>query len=79
MLPDVGRVREHGDDYVAALGDLLGVAGAGGAVLRQLVDRSPAAVVDDEVVARLHDVAGHRLTHDPEPYKPYSICHDSSS
>jgi hypothetical protein len=72
-----GESRKHGDDDVAALGDLPGAAG-GGAVLRQLVDRSPATVVEHEVVARLHNIARHRLAHDPEPHEPYSLCHDSA-
>src|SRR5215207_342340 len=82
-LPDhhslnVRRVGEHGDDDVARLSHLPR-APCGGRVsfLCQFLRLLRAAVVQDQLVARLHQVLRHRPAHDPKSYKTYRVTHDA--
>ena len=60
----VGRVADHGEDDVGALGRGGGSLGPGGAAGEQALGLLAGAVVHGEVVARVEDVAGDGRAHD---------------
>src|SRR5829696_3595501 len=73
---NVRRVGEHGDNDVACLRHLSRASGGGGvSSLCQFLRLLLAAVVDDQLVARVHQVLRHRPAHDPKPYKTYRVSH----
>src|SRR5829696_3633202 len=73
---NVRRVGEHGDDDVAHLSHLHRASGGGGVpLLRQFLRLLRAAVVQNELVSRLHQVLRHRPAHDPESYESDLLCH----
>src|SRR5690606_10636857 len=69
---EVGRVRHHREDDLAADGALPGRGGARGAGGRQRLLALARAVVDRDVVPRRQQAPGHGRPHRAETYETYA-------
>jgi hypothetical protein len=75
-LLDLRRSGEHGDGNGALSGNLGGTVGyLSPSLRRQLLGLPPGAVVEHQLVARPHEVAGHRSAHDPQSHEADSVRH----
>ena len=70
---DVGRIGDHGDDHLGVAPDLLPIGAGDGALIGQFFRRR-AARVNEELVAAVKEVPGHRASHDAETDET-DLCH----
>src|SRR5206468_6705508 len=66
---DLGRIGEHGDDYLTSSRNFLRARGGLRAFLAQLIHGGSATIVHDERIACLQEISRHGFAHDAEADK----------